>query len=200
MWVTEWQGKARIGLRSEKKLFYRLLIRPWLIPGETAEQVRDVNSSGGAHRPQLFILATLIFSLPSLCPHWCARCSRSHWKLRGGKKTENPRSEKILRGLFFWPGWKQNRNSAAWIRKCPGVRCPNVYSVQRTETTFEKMIYPHNLIHHLRRSPADEKRFWTSNRDSDHCDFDKYYILAILDTKDKSESWRYRLWKFVLML
>ena len=101
MWVTEWQGKAMIGLRSVKKLFYRLLIRPWLIPGETAEQVRDVNSSGGAHRPQLFILATLILSLPSLCPHWCARCSRSHWKLWGGKKTENPRSEKILRGLFF---------------------------------------------------------------------------------------------------
>ena len=100
MLVTEWQGMAMIGM-IRKKLFFRLLTRPWLIPGETAEQVRDVNSSGGAHRPQLFILATLMFSLPSLCPHWCARCSRSHWKLWGGKKTENPRSEKILRGLFF---------------------------------------------------------------------------------------------------
>ena len=103
-------------------------------------------------------------------------------------------------GDFFWSGRKQNPNSAAWIWKCPGVRCPNVYCVLRTGNTFEEMIYPHNLIHHLRRSPADENRFWKSNQDSDHCDFDKYYILAILDTKDKSESWRYRLWKFVLML
>ena len=147
----EWQEKAMIGLRSEKKTIFRLLTRPWLIPGETAEQVRDVNSSGGAHRLQLFILATLMFSLPSLC-HWCVRCSRSHWKLWGGKKTENPRSEKILRGLFF--------DQVKILTLLLESGSAPVYDVPMCivyRGHFEKMIYPHALIHHLRRSPARMK-------------------------------------------